>query len=59
MDAQTNSESSGKTKGPSTVLIISVILNFILIIVIIVDAIFAVKMYRQVKECSPMNDQKA
>lgn len=59
MDAQTNSESSGKTKGLSTGLIISVILNFILIIVIIVDAIFAVKMYEQVKACSPMNDQKA
>lgn len=64
MDTQTSSESSydetsGKTKGSSTGLIISVILNFILIIVIIVDAIFAVKMYKQVKACTPMNDQKA
>lgn len=43
-----------QTKGLSTGLIISVILNFILIIVIIVDAIFAVKMHKQVKACSPM-----
>lgn len=43
-----------QTKGSSTGLIISVILNFILIIVIIVDAVFAVKMYKQVKACSTM-----
>lgn len=54
MDKQTSSESSSKTKGLSTGLIISVILNFILIVVIIVDAVFAVKMHKQVKACSPM-----
>ena len=44
---------TSNNRGSSRGLIISVILNFILIIVLVVDAIFAVKMYKQVKACNP------
>ena len=49
---ETSNETTNN-RGSSRGLIISVILNFILIIVLIVDAIFAVKMYKQVKACNP------